>query len=232
MMSNSGSKTSLPKLDINKFLYKTNISAIIDHYASLSVVHLRPMISLLKHVIPKLVDEETYNSFIKNEIDVYEKSSILINAHCIFRLFGPENRYSHPSMKTPDKWIKYNDSLDLPNCQKEKRFDKEIDDVDKVFLFHKTKLDVISETNKVGEQLYGELIRPLYEGTYTKPLPLSKKPSSFLMKGIFFSELEKLSLDSLKNMSVAKMLSAIDGLVSHWTNYTNDGNHQEHHKSK
>ena len=133
MMSNSGCKTSLPDLDINKFLYKTNVSAIIDHYISLSVVLLRPMISLLKHVIPELVDKEKYNSFIKNEIDINDKSNILIIAHCIFKLFGPEHHYSHPSMRPVDKLIKSNDSLDLPNNYKEKRmFDEEVDKNDKV----------------------------------------------------------------------------------------------------
>ena len=209
-------QTQIPALDLEQFIYETKVSSIKDHYSSLSAIQLKSMSNLIKKISSFSDLEKDVDNFCNNEISKQDKSNIYINAHIIARMFGPAWLYGHPSMRKIDRLMKQNESYDIPisykvetNYKREKLSDR--------FIFYGVDFDFDEEKNKPGLELYGEILKPFSTSNFPSPLPLKKYPVPFLMQSVFYSDLDKLRLTSLKHIGVMKMISAIDALVLKWT---------------
>ena len=217
MLSMKG-KSSLPQLNFHKFLRTTKVSLLKNHYSSLCKTLLFSMTEFINEIDSMTRKDSNSNVTYRKDLNERCRTSLYCRSFVISLLFGLSNKkFIPPVMSDLYKEICKCESIDIPtylrneiNCSGLKFPELVRYGVDPSILKIKP--------NKSERTIYDELLKVCRkDGGIFRPIPLSRLPSPFLLRGIFYQDLKDIHMSNLRsNWNLIKMKSILEYFIRKW----------------
>ena len=209
-------KSNLPKLIFDDILRTSSVSFLKNHYLSLCKTLLYPMIEFLDE-LKTLKKNSKSKSLYQEPLNSLSRTSLYCQSFVISILFGVSNQFIPPAMTGLYKEICKCDSIDVP-IKLRKKVDRSVLRCSNSIRYGvEPSILKIKQTDN-EKSLYNELLRVCRkDGGIFRPIPLSKLPLPFLLRGIIHLDLNELHMSSLRSeWNLIKMKSILDFFIRKW----------------